>query len=480
VTANSRAARLLRLQPGENPTLASGEGRFQVCDDGAVLSPAQLPLHRAAATGIEIWGKELSVRFVNGELLHVVMNAVPLRDERGEIFGSVAAFVDITARKAAAEALQREARHKDEFLAVLAHELRNPLATIQSGLELMKTAEAVRPAFAGTRATMERQMAHVIRLIDDLLDVARISSGKLELRTEPAPVQEIVDAAIELSRRELDAHGHRFRLRLPRESLYADADRVRLTEVISNLLHNAAKYTPAGGDVELAVERDGGQVAIRVADNGVGIAAGALPGLFTMFAQVDGARSRRKGGLGVGLALARRIVELHDGTLGADSRGPGQGSTFTVRLPLCERAPEPPRKPQGAAPALLSQRRILILDDNVDAAETLGALFEVSGHEVCLAFTGTDALREVERSLPEIAFLDIGLPDISGYEVARRLRARHPSRELVLVALTGWGSDSDRRQGEQAGFDFHLTKPVTMDAINHIFPDLVGGVRIAG
>jgi PAS domain S-box-containing protein len=482
VTANAEATRVLRLRPGESPSLSvPGRRPFEIVDDDAPLPPDQLPLQQAAATGTEVWGRELSIRFPDERApLHVLMNAAPLRDERGEVCGAVAAFVDITAQRLAAESLKLEAQHKDEFLAVLAHELRNPLATIQSGLELMKTGAGAASGFAATRATMERQMRHMIRLIDELFDVARIGSGKLELRTEPACVQEIVEAAVELSRGEMEAAGHVFRCRMPAEPLYAEADRVRMTEVVNNLLHNAAKYTPPGGRIALCVEREHGQVRVRVSDNGVGIAPDVLSGIFAMFSQVEISRAQRKGGLGIGLALARRIVELHGGVLSAHSDGHGQGSSFTVHLPLCDGPGERAGLPRSVDGAPFREQRILILDDNADAAQTLGALMESCGHPVRLAYTGRQAIEAAGEFAPHIAFLDIGLPDISGHEVAQQLRYRYPEREMVLVALTGWGSDADRRNSAQAGFDFHLTKPVTVDAINSLFPNLVSVERGAG
>jgi PAS domain S-box-containing protein len=339
VTANAETARLLRLSPQESPSLSvPGPHTFEVCVDGVALAVDELPLQIAASSGREVRGKELEVRFSNGDLLHVLMHAVPLRGHDGEVIGAAAAFVDITAQKSAAQELKREARHKDEFLAMLAHELRSPLAAIQSGLELLKMGAEDAARLARAREIMQRQMAHVVRLIDDLLDVARISSGKLELQTETVGVREIVDAAIELCRADIERNGHRFRVVLPPEPLFVHADRVRLTEVICNLLHNAAKYTPGGGDIELAVESSLGQVLFRVADNGLGISPESLPEVFTMFAQAEGGRAQRKGGLGVGLALASRIVELHGGTISADSAGVGKGSVFTVRLPVAQEA----------------------------------------------------------------------------------------------------------------------------------------------
>jgi PAS domain S-box-containing protein len=339
VTVNAETTRLLRLSPQESASLSvPGPHTFEVHADGVPLAVEDLPLQIAASSGREVRDKELEVHFSNGDLLHVLMHAVPLRGHDGEIIGSAAAFVDITAQKSASEELKREARHKDEFLAMLAHELRSPLAAIQSGLELLKIGTEDAARLARAREIMQRQMAHVVRLIDDLLDVARIRSGKLELKTETVCVREIVDAAIELCRADIERNGHHFKAVLPPEPLYVHGDRVRLTEVICNLLHNATKYTPGGGDIGLTVESSLGQVVFRVSDNGMGIAPESLPDVFTMFAQAEGARAQRRGGLGVGLALASRIVELHGGTISADSAGVGKGSVFTVRLPLAEEA----------------------------------------------------------------------------------------------------------------------------------------------
>ncbi|MGZ5201099.1 MAG: PAS domain-containing hybrid sensor histidine kinase/response regulator [Telluria sp.] len=467
VTANAEAARLLRLASGQSPSLSvPGRHKYEGYAGGVALRPEQLPLQVAAASGREVRGTELEVRFDNGEVLHVLMNAVPLRGQDGEVIGSAAAFVDITVQKRAVQELERQSRHKDEFLAVLAHELRNPLAAIQAGLELLKIHAAGSTQLLGrTRDIMQRQMAHMVRLIDDLLDVARISSGKLELQAETACVRDIVDAAIELCRGEIEHRRHRLRVVLPPGPLYVHADRVRLTEVVSNLLHNAVKYTADGGDIGITVERDAGEVVFRVTDNGMGIAPESLPQVFTMFAQAEDARARRKGGLGVGLALARRIVELHGGEITAESDGPGKGSTFTVRLPAAECPAGGPAEHGGAATAPAKPLRILVLDDNADAASTLGAMLEASGHTVRLAFTGAGALEALARFDADIAILDIGLPDISGHEVARRIRAGAGERQPFLAALSGWGSEADRQQSEEAGIDLHLTKPVTMAAM---------------
>jgi signal transduction histidine kinase len=292
----------------------------------------------------------------NGDVLHVLMHAVPLRGQDGDLIGSAAAFVDITAQRKAAQELERQARHKDEFLAVLAHELRNPLAAIQGGLELLKMDGLDYARQARTHEILQRQMTHVVRLIDDLLDVARISSGKLELKVETAGVREIAEAAIELCRGEIErGGGHRFHAGFPPGPLYVQADRVRLTEVISNLLHNAAKYTPAGGRIGLSVSQEQGQAVFRVTDNGIGIAQENLGYVFTMFGQSERARAHRQGGLGVGLALARRIVELHGGAIAAESDGPVREARFPCAWPL-PRA-RPPARPSSRRDARQRRRR---------------------------------------------------------------------------------------------------------------------------
>jgi PAS domain S-box-containing protein len=479
VSANARALRLLRMPRGENPSLSvPGKHPFKVYADGAPLPVDQLPLQVAAASGQDVIGRELELRFGDdSQALHVLINAVPLRAPDGTVIGSVAAFVDITAQKSAAQELKLQARHKDEFLAVLAHELRNPLAAIQAGLELLKVHGAGSAPLVRTRDIMQRQMAHMVRLIDDLLDVARISSGKLELQLETACVRGIVDAAVELCRGEIEHRRHRLRLVLPPEPLYVHADRVRLTEVICNLLHNAAKYTPDGGEIGLAVALERGEVVVSVSDNGVGIAPENLPQVFAMFAQAEDARAKRKGGLGVGLALASRIVELHGGSISATSDGPGKGSTFTVRLDAVP-GPVAAAGERAAAPvAPGAPLRILVLDDNADAASTMGAMLEASGHIVRLAFTGAGALDALTQFDADIAILDIGLPDISGHEVARRIRAASQGRQPFLVALSGWGSENDRQQSEAAGIDLHLTKPVTMEAIEELILSRQGSDR---
>ncbi|WP_157691686.1 PAS domain-containing hybrid sensor histidine kinase/response regulator [Noviherbaspirillum autotrophicum] len=474
VIGNAEGNRMLHLKPDENASANPIDRRPYRDAGGAPVAPDQLPMQRAAATGKEVRGVELTYRFDSGEEIHLLANAAPLLNEAGEVFGAVGAFIDITAQKAAAQVVMRESQRKDEFLATLAHELRNPLASIQNGLELMKLVPAGAPAPVRVRAIVERQLSHLVRLIDDLLDVSRINTGKLELKKRKIALRAIIDNAMEVCRPHIEASGHTCEVCLPGEPLYVEADLMRMEQVVCNLLNNAVKYTSEGGRITVAVSEECGNAVIRVSDNGIGIDRAMLPKVFEMFGQAEDARERRKGGLGIGLSLARQLTEMHDGTLTADSAGLGTGSTFTVRLPLCHDPADGNAGPAARAPLSASsrERRILILDDNVDAAHTLGTLFEIGGHRIALAYNGRDAVRVAREFHPEIAFLDIGLPDISGLDVARQLRREQALQRSRLVALTGWDSEKDRADCKEAGFDFHLTKPVTIDAIKGILPDL--------
>ena len=385
-------------------------------------------------------------------------------------------FNDISERKRTEENLRQLAselaeidRRKTEFLATLAHELRNPLAPLTNGLQLMRRAVNNPQAQERAREMMERQLKHLVRLVDDLLDIARISSGKVELKKERIALKAVLSSAVETSMPLITAGGHTLEVHVPEGSLQLVADATRLAQVVSNLLNNAAKYTPHGGHIELSVRREASRVAIAVSDTGVGIATEALPEVFEMFTQVGRNRDRSQGGLGIGLALVRRLVELHGGSVTVESPGNGGGSTFTVRLPLAE-APkerEGPDLPAGGRDAAHA-RRVLVVDDNADAAESLAALLELSGHATRVANDGDEALRVAREFSPEIVFLDIGMPGKDGYEVAKELRASAQTRQAVLVALTGWGARDDRVRSRMAGFDHHLTKPAGLEAVDHL------------
>jgi PAS domain S-box-containing protein len=392
-------------------------------------------------------------------------------------------FSDITARKRSEEQLRHLAadlsdadRRKTEFLATLAHELRNPLAPIRSGLGVMRLSGDDAAAVRKVREMMERQVGHMVHLIDDLLDVARISGGKLELKRERASLKQILSSAVETSLPLIEAARHRLNLALPDQDLVVDADITRIAQVVANLLNNAAKYTSAGGRIDLSVRADGGTALITVSDTGVGIAADSLKSVFDMFKQVDRHVGRAQGGLGIGLSLVRRLVEMHGGSVTATSAGAGQGSTFEVRLPLAASAATPALAANlGIASAATSQRpglRILVVDDNVDAALTLSMILDVSGHTTRVAHDGVAALKAAGEFLPQVAFLDIGMPGMNGYETASAMRRTPGLENVMLVALTGWGTESDRLRSSDAGFDHHLTKPAQPGAVQELLAKL--------
>jgi CheY-like chemotaxis protein len=308
---------------------------------------------------------------------------------------------------------------------------------------------------------MDRQLAQMVRLIDDLLDVSRISSNKLELRKARLPLAAVVENAVETARPLLDDKGHSLAVMLPPEPVYLDADLTRLAQVFWNLLNNAAKYTDPGGRIELTAGREGGAVVVTVRDTGIGIPAEALPGLFTLFSQVDNSLERAQGGLGIGLALVKGLVEMHGGTVEARSAGPGQGSAFVVRLPAAEGAGEEVKPPADGPAPPAARRRVLIVDDNRDGAATLGRMMALLGHDTRTAHDGLEALELAEAFRPEVVLLDIGLPKLNGYDVCRRLRARPWGRGALVVAVTGFGQEADRRRAQEAGFDQHLVKPVS-------------------
>ncbi len=369
----------------------------------------------------------------------------------------------------------REAdRRKDEFLATLAHELRNPLAPIRNSLEILQLARDDAEFQEQARTTMERQLGQMVRLIDDLLDVSRITRGKLELRRDRIELSAAVELAVEVARPLIEAMGHQLDVALPPEPVLLDADLTRLAQVFSNLLSNAGKYTDRGGRIELNAELDGDEVVMRVTDTGIGIPAEKLPRIFEMFEQVDRSLERTQGGLGIGLTLVKRLVELHGGTIAASSAGPGRGSEFVVRLPVQDGSSpsESSGKPaHGAVP--LSKLRLLVVDDNRDSATSLARLLALDGHETDTAFDGLEAMDAAEAIRPDVVLLDLGLPKLNGYDAARRIREHPWGRDMKLVALTGWGQEEDRRRSLEAGFDGHLVKPVDYDALIRLLATLV-------
>jgi len=358
--------------------------------------------------------------------------------------------------------LKESGRMKDEFLATLAHELRNPLAPIRNAAHILKQHGPRDPEMVWARQVIDRQAEHLSRLVDDLLDVSRITRGRIELRRERIPVSVIVSSAVETARPLIEANQHALIVSLPGEQLFVNGDLTRLAQVVSNLLTNAAKYTPPTGRIEVAAERDGEHVLLRVRDNGMGIPHEMLGRIFEMFAQVDSSLERTAGGLGIGLTLAQTLVELHGGTIEAQSGGAGRGSDFTVRLPLAtlEPAALPPSSSADGSGSSDGRARILVVDDNVDAADSLGRLLALDGYDVRVANGGMEALHEAEGFRPEVILLDIGLPMMNGYDVARRIRKEPWGVDARLVALTGWGQEEDRRRSKEAGFDEHVVKPI--------------------
>jgi signal transduction histidine kinase len=370
-------------------------------------------------------------------------------------------------RRLAEEALREVDRRKDEFLATLAHELRNPLAPIRNAVGLMRLRGPGDPDLRWAVDVVERQSQQLTRLVDDLLDISRIRRGKVRLTKEVVDLAAVVRSAVEAARPLLDERRHQLVVDLGDGPLPLEADPTRLAQVLANLLNNSAKYTEPGGHIRLTARREGGAVVIRVRDTGIGIGPELLPRVFDLFVQAEEARGRANGGLGIGLSLVRRLVELHGGTVEARSDGPGRGSEFAVRLP----APFPQER-QGDGPVVVSgrppsaaPRRILVVDDNVDAADSLARLLGLQGHEVRVAHDGLAGLEAARASPPELVFLDLGLPGVDGYEVARRIRRQPQTQGTVLVALTGWGQEDARRRSREAGFDHHLVKPVDLEAL---------------
>jgi CheY-like chemotaxis protein/two-component sensor histidine kinase len=370
-------------------------------------------------------------------------------------------------------ALRDADRRKDEFLATLAHELRNPLAPIRNALQILKMPRVDAELIEQTRDMMERQVHHLVRLVDDLLDVSRVMRGKITLRREPVELSAIIARAVETAQPLIEIQRHALEISIPKESLPLDADPVRLTQVVGNLLTNAAKYTDSKGRIWLTVNRDGEQAVLTIRDTGIGIAPDMLSHVFELFVQADQASSKAQGGLGIGLTLVKNLVEMHGGSVAASSRGPGTGSEFTVRLPLMSRKPVTPEfKPVQAPVSPISGHRLLVVDDNRDAAISLSMLLRLQGHEVRVAHNGPTALEVAKAFQPHVIFLDIGMPGMDGYEVARTVRKTPGIEKTVLAALTGWGQQEDRVRTADAGFNHHLVKPPDPKLIEKLLNDL--------
>jgi PAS domain S-box-containing protein len=401
----------------------------------------------------------------DGGLIDVSLSVSPIKDDDGRIIGAASIARDITRQKASEELMRETDKRKDEFLATLAHELRNPLAPIRQATLISQSPSATEAQKRWSHEVISRQVHHMALLLDDLLDISRITRGTLALRTEGTNLASIIEAAVETARPVIDAKRHAFTVEIPEEPVTFVADPLRLAQVLSNLLTNAAKYTDPEGRISLVATCDADHVTLRVTDNGIGIPPEAMGNLFGMFSQVKSSKDRSEGGLGIGLALARGLVELHGGTIEAHSAGTERGSEFVVRLPIrAHEARQPDRQPV-ATPAKSSRRRVLIADDNRDAADSLALLLQMEGHEVTVAHDGRQAIVAFEKVRPDAALLDIGMPGLNGYDIARMIRRSPHGQAVTLVAVTGWGQDHDKAQALQAGFNHHFTKPVEPEAL---------------
>jgi signal transduction histidine kinase/ActR/RegA family two-component response regulator len=514
---NRRAVELWGCEPESGDTDKRFCGSFKLFrPDGRFMPHEQCPMAEViAGTLAEACDAEVLIERPDGSRITVVVNIRPLKNERGDIMGAINCFYDITARKEMEDSLRDSDRRKSEFLAMLAHELRNPLAPIRHSLEVMRRARKVESAATGSQGTgrtkpalsqpidaamdvLDRQVGQMVRLVDDLLDLGRISRGKIVLRKERVELSSVVHHAVEAARPLCEISDQELTVTLPQEPVYLNADPTRLAQIVGNLLNNACKFSDRGGRIWLTVERtqeSAGDtvitsrglppnVVIRVRDTGIGIPANQHSRIFDMFTQGDTALERAVTGLGIGLTLVKTLTQMHGGTVDVTSAGIGQGSEFIVRLPIMVEPATVPSPALTREPALTAKGlRILIVDDNRDAAGMLAMLLQFSGHETHMAHDGVEAVEATTKLQPDVILLDIGLPRLNGYEAARKIREQQeqPGRPL-LVAVTGWGQDEDRRRTEEAGFDAHLVKPVDEAALRKLLDDLcaskqeVGGV----
>jgi CheY-like chemotaxis protein len=402
--------------------------------------------------------------------MHVQNDVEPLYDRDGAVCGCVSVCVDMTERKRVEDVLREADRRKDEFLATLSHELRNPLAPIRNALELMRRAGHDPVLHERALAIMERQVRQLVRLTDDLLDVSRITRNRIELRRERVDLRTAIRSAVETIEPLSDAAGHIVSIDLPEEPLWVYADFTRLAQAVGNLLNNAVKYTDRAGHISVSAAGQGGEAVVTLTDTGIGIDPEFLPSIFEMFVQIEPMASRARSGLGIGLALAKRLVELHEGRIEALSGGRDSGTTFIIRLPMAAGAADEASK---AAPLrAVAGCRVLVAEDIPDAAEMMRLMIECMGHDVLIAADGVQAVAMATEFQPQIALLDVGMPRMDGYEAARRIRAAL-GRNVVLVALTGWGQEQDQQRAYAAGFDYHVTKPAEPDVIESLIASAV-------
>jgi PAS domain S-box-containing protein len=472
---NERAAAAWGREPSLNDLADHFCGSFKMFStDGSPMPHDECWMALALRKNEGFNEREVVVERPDGSRCTVLAHANPIYDEADRLIGAENVLVDITDRKRAEEAEREASRRKSEFLAILAHELRNLLAPIRNGLQIMRLAEDDRAAAAKARAMMERQLGQMARLIDDLLDLSRIANGKIELRKQRIDLASAVQDAVEASGPIIESSGHEFTVSVPPKPVHVEADRTRLAQVFANLLNNSAKFTPHGGHVWLAVEQEGSDVVVKVRDNGVGIPAEMLAKIIDMFTQVDRALERSQGGLGIGLNLVRGLVEMHGGRVEVGSDGPGKGSEFVVRLPVML-SPDRGHGQDGedGCTRCTSAYRILVVDDNRDSADSLSTLLELMGHDSRTAYDGLEAVATATAFRPDVVLLDIGLPKLNGYDACRRIREQSWDESVVIIALTGWGQEEDKCRSKEAGFNFHMVKPVDPAALEKLLAGLL-------
>ncbi len=468
---NSQAATLWGAEPVPGDDRYFG-GRALRRPDGTLVTAEENPVADVLRTGKILANMEFVVERPDGSFIPILMNLAPLKGPRGEIIGSVTSFIDISEQKAAQESLREAGERMNQFLAILAHELRNPLAPIRNALEILRTTESEPSMVHAASEMMERQVNHMIRLVDDLLDVSRISRGKIDLRRARTALTDLVGHVVEGARSLAQPKNLVLTLHTTDDALYLHVDPTRISQIVGNLINNACKFTPEGGHITVSVTREGDEAVIRVRDDGIGIAPGQLRRIFDMFTQLDTSLERAESGLGIGLTLAKKLVEMHSGSIEARSAGLGKGSEFIVRLPITVEAVVDTGQPQALGLPALTGRRVLVVDDNVDAATSLAMLLTMTGNETHTAHDGLEALEAAATLRPEIILLDIGLPKLNGYEVCRRLRREPWGASITVIALTGWGQKEDVRNSIEAGFNGHMVKPVELPALAKLLAEV--------
>jgi PAS domain S-box-containing protein len=454
------------MMTGWKTAEASGQPLEKVFDiiNEDTRKPAKNPVDKVLREGIVVGlANHTALIGKDGTERSIEDSAAPIRDASGAISGAVMVFHDVTQRRRVEKALKEADQKKDHFLAILAHELRNPLVPIRNGLQILNLAGNDPTIAENARSIMEQALNQLVRLVDDLLDVSRITTGKLKLRKERVELAAVVQSAIETTRPLIDEQGHHLSVRLPSTPILLDADPTRLAQVFSNLLNNAAKYSDRHGDITLVAEPLQDEVIVRVTDRGIGISADHLPRIFHLFAQVETASDRSQGGLGIGLSLVKGLVEMHAGTIEARSEGSGRGSELVVRLPQVK--PEPLSESQAAEPdgekaSPTPKYRILVVDDNRLSAQSTAIALSLMGHDLATAFDGIEGIECARTFRPDVILMDIGLPDMNGHDTARRIRQQPGGKNIILIAVTGYGQEEDRRRSIEAGFDYHLVKPL--------------------